>query len=112
MMVREYRHVLAAMLTAGCWVRGMEEKRERSPGERKRKKGKRKNDEDDGLPEGEVTERQRTSSIGPRKGEGDGEEENSARGWEQGGMGGGDIVRRCCVVAKHAACAFVGQTET
>jgi hypothetical protein len=42
-------------------------------------------------------------------------EENSARGWEQGGMGGkegGDIVRRCCVVAKHAACAFVGQTET
>lgn len=103
----------------------MEEKRERSPGERKRKKwkrknderkkGKRKNDEDDGLPEGEVTERQRTSSIGPRKGEGDGEEENSARGWEQGGMGGmggGDIVRRCCVVAKHAACAFVGQTET
>ena len=28
MMVREYRHVLAAMWTAGCWVRGVEEKRE------------------------------------------------------------------------------------
>jgi hypothetical protein len=47
----------------------MEEKRERSPGERKRKKGKRKNDEDDGLPEGEVTERQRTVD-GPAKGGG------------------------------------------
>jgi hypothetical protein len=60
----------------------MEEERERSPGEMK-KRGAREG-EDDVLPEGEATTRQRRQSRGPGKGEGDGKEVDSAHGCEGG----------------------------